>query len=109
MSRPLQVTTYVCRNCGWADFHPVSRCPRCNGDIRQTAVPGEGKILTYTAIRYPPKNFENQAPYVVAIIDLTTGLRVIGRVANAAEEINVGSTVSLSSMKEGMLEFRLSM
>jgi uncharacterized OB-fold protein len=45
----------------------------------------------------------------VAIIDLTTGLRVIGRVANAAEEINVGSTVSLSSMKEGMLEFRLSM
>ena len=108
MSSPLQVTGYVCRNCGWTDFHPVSQCPRCNGGIRQSAIAGEGKVVTYTAIRYPPKGFENQAPYVVAIIDIDKGPRVIGRISNSADEVKIGSSVSLISSKECVLQFQLS-
>jgi hypothetical protein len=108
MSFPLQLTDYVCRNCGWTDFRPVNCCPRCNGDITQSAIAGEGKVVTYTAIRYPPKGFENQAPYVVAIIDIDKGPRIIGRISNSADEVKIGSTVSLISSKEGALEFQLS-
>jgi uncharacterized OB-fold protein len=63
--------------------------------------------VTYTAIRYPPKSFEDQAPYVVAIIDLDRGPRVMGRVTNPADELRIGSLVSLRSTKEGVLEFQL--
>ncbi|HYB83851.1 MAG TPA: OB-fold domain-containing protein [archaeon] len=108
MSHALQVTTYLCQDCGWSDFHPTSHCPACNGDITQTANNGEGEVVTYTAIRYPPKGFEDQAPYVVAIINLKKGPRVIGRILNAADGVKIGSRVSLSAWKQGTLEFRLS-
>ena len=104
----LELTRYICQKCRWADFHPLSVCPRCGGDLEQTAAAGEGKVVTYTAIRYPPKGFEKQAPYVVAIIDLKDGLRVIGRISNAPDEIKIGSQVALTSSKEGTLEFQLS-
>jgi hypothetical protein len=107
MSTP-EVTAYVCEKCGWADFHPAPECPRCHGGIRQSAFAGAGKIVTFTAIRYPPKGFETQAPYVVAIIDIEDGPRVIGRVRNSADEVKIGSAVALRSSKEGMLEFQLS-
>ena len=108
MAALAQVNSYACRNCGWADFHPVSLCPRCNGEIQQTPIIREGEIVTYTVIRYPPRGFENQAPYVVAIIDLKEGPRVIGRITNPAEGLKIGSMVSLSAAKEGALEFQLS-
>ena len=105
---PPEVTAYVCQKCGWADFHPATDCPRCHGGIRQSALAGAGKIVTFTAIRYPPKGFESQAPYVVAIIDIENGPRVIGRVSNSADEVKIGDAVALRSSKEGMLEFQLS-
>jgi len=104
----LQLTGYVCRKCGWADFHPVNLCPRCSGEVKQSTFAGEGKIVTYTVIRYPPKGFENQAPYVVAIIDIENGPRVIGRVSNSVDEVKIGSSVTLLSTREDALEFRLS-
>jgi len=98
---------YVCPSCGWADFHRAGLCPRCAGAVKELAFEGKGKIVTYTTIRYPPKGFENRAPYVVAIIDIENGPRVIGRVSNSPDEVKIGSAVSLSSAKEGALEFRL--
>jgi hypothetical protein len=108
MLPPPHFTLYACRNCGWVDFHPATSCPRCNNEVEQTDVPGEGKIVTYTTIRYPPKGFESQAPYVVAIIKINSGPQVIGRILNSADEVAVGSSVTLTSQKDGVLEFRLS-
>ena len=76
--------------------------------MRQSAFAGTGRIATFTIIRYPPKGFENQAPYVVAIIDIENGPRVVGRVSNSADEVKIGSAVALMSSKQGALEFQLS-
>lgn len=39
--------------------------------------PGDlGSVYSYTIVIYPPKGFEEQAPYPLAIIDLDKGLRV---------------------------------
>ena len=75
--------------------------------MKQSAFTGKGKIVTYTAIRYPPKGFENQAPYVVAIIDIENGPRVMGRVTDPSDDVKIDSVVSLSSVNEDALEFRL--
>ena len=69
---------------------------------------GVGKIVTYTAIRYPPVGYEDQAPYVVAIISLENGPKVIGRIASPIDDVKIGSKVMLSSNKDGVLEFKLS-
>jgi uncharacterized OB-fold protein len=103
-----QIAAYVCQQCGWTDLHPAAKCPRCHGDTTQSAFAGTGKIATFTTIRYPPKDFENQAPYVVAIIDIEKGPRVIGRVSNSTEEVKIGSAVALRSNNQGTLEFQLS-
>ena len=69
---------------------------------------GTGRVVSFTVVRYPPRGFENQAPYVVAIIDIENGPRVIGRVSNSPDELEIGSQVSLKSAKGGKLEFQLS-
>ena len=103
-----QISAYSCKKCGWSDFYSVNKCPRCVGEISQSTLAGEGKIATFTAIRYPPKGFENQAPYLVAIIDIDNGPRVIGRLSGSPDHARIGSRVSLASEKEGVLEFQLS-
>ncbi len=107
-AHPLQIVSYVCQKCGWADFYPAETCPRCSNNTNQTAFPGVGKVVTFTAIRYPPKGFENQAPYVVAIIDIEGGPRVIGRLSNSSDSVKIGAAVVLKSRKESVLEFQLS-
>lgn len=107
MPTPLQLTTYACPKCGWADFHPASKCPRCCNEIKTAIIAGEGRIATFTTIRYPPESFESLAPYVVALVDLNGGIRIIGRVKSATPDVEIGSAVSLVSDKNGVLEFEL--
>jgi len=102
-----QISSYVCEKCGWVDFYPAETCPRCNSNTKQTMISALGRIVTYTAIRYPPRGFENQAPYVVAIIDIEGGPRVIGRISNASEA-KIGADVVLNSKTKGRLEFQVS-
>jgi hypothetical protein len=105
---PLQIVSYVCQKCGWADFYPAETCPHCSSNTKQTPLSGVGKVVTFTEIRYPPTGFENQAPYVVAIINIEGGPRVIGRISNPNDEVKIGADVVLKSNKEGSLEFQLS-
>ena len=105
---PANLAVYRCQKCGWSDFHEAKKCPRCRGEVGRTVVPGLGKIVTFTAIRYPPKGYESQAPYVVAIIKLENGPKVIGRVANPIDDVRIGSDVALASENGDMLEFQLS-
>jgi uncharacterized OB-fold protein len=108
LSSPPHIKGYVCQSCGWTDFHPAEACAHCHGRLRETLLSGSGKVATFTIIRYPPKGFENEAPYAVAIIDLDKGPRVIGRVSNSDdEEAKIGAEVVLRSIRNGTLEFQL--
>ena len=51
--------------------------------------------------------FEEQAPYVVALIDLNDGPRVIGRVNAKPEEVEIGASVDFAREAAGALEFLL--
>jgi len=98
----------LCPKCKWADFFKAQVCPRCLTSLADSSFPGQGRIVTFTVIRHPPIGFEDQAPYVVAIIDLKDGPKVVGRVNNKPEEVKIGAEVEFARQAAGALEFTLS-
>jgi uncharacterized OB-fold protein len=98
----------TCPKCQWSDFFRAQVCPRCSTELSVTSFPGQGRVVTFTVIRYPPIGFEEQAPYIVALIDLNSGPRVIGRLNAKPEEVTIGSNVNFSREANGALEFVLS-
>ena len=98
---------YICSNCGWTSLTRVQCCRRCHSKISEKTFPGEGTIATFTFVRYPPEGFEEDSPYVVALVDIEHGPRVIGRVTGPVERLEIGKVVTLSMESKGVLEFRL--
>jgi uncharacterized OB-fold protein len=47
---------------------------------------GRGRVMTWTVVRTPADGFELQSPYVMALIDLEEGCRVLGQVVDLEPE-----------------------
>jgi uncharacterized OB-fold protein len=107
MTSAPHILVFSCSKCSWKDIHPVDGCPRCHSRLVESQCSGLGKVATFTVIRYPPRGFEEAAPYVVALIDIENGPRVMGRVSANPDRIEIGSVVALKDNKNGILEFRL--
>jgi uncharacterized OB-fold protein len=59
-------------------------------------LPDEGTIYTYTEIQVPPSQFKDEAPYVVAIIELTDGTKVTCQLTDYHKEwLAIGKKVRL--------------
>jgi uncharacterized OB-fold protein len=101
------ITGYKCVNCTWSDFFATKTCPRCLSDTKEVSFAGQGKVATFTVIRYPPTGFEKGAPYVVAIIDLDGGPRVVGRITAGPNEVRVTQVVHYTGTAEGALQFKI--
>jgi uncharacterized OB-fold protein len=98
---------FSCPKCNWSDVFPIEVCPRCRSTMKQVWFSRQGKIATFTVIHYPPKGFERQAPYVVALIDLEKGPRVMGRIVRESRELQIGQTASFLAVSDGALEFEV--
>ena len=63
----------VCKNCGCASFPPRADCAECmSGEFEFKEWSGKGTIYTLTRIDAAPTGFEDEVPYTVAVVDLTT-------------------------------------
>jgi len=62
-------------------------------------LPDEGKIYTYTVIEVPPSQFKDEAPYVIAIVELKDGTRLTCQIT----DVNISW---LAIGKKVRLEFR---
>ena len=98
---------FSCTRCDWSDVLADDICPKCGSHVTKASFSGKGKIDTFTIIRYPPEGFEKEAPYVVALIDLDQGPRVIARIVDASEDLQLGQTVFFSKVSNGCLEFKV--
>jgi uncharacterized OB-fold protein len=59
-----------------------------------THIGREGKILLWTIVRVPPKNFADQAPYPVVIVKLNDGEMMVGQLVDWEEkDLKVGREV----------------
>jgi len=78
-----KVKVLKCKKCGKLYLPPVSICSNCeeiSKEFSEEEVGGTGKIYSFTVVRFPVKRYKNIAPYLLAIIELEKGLKLIGRV-----------------------------
>ncbi|OGQ79706.1 MAG: transcriptional regulator [Deltaproteobacteria bacterium RIFOXYA12_FULL_58_15] len=87
----------VCKKCNKWHFPPRLICDECKGQEFETkAMKRSGKILTYTTIRVPPAPFKDQAPYLVAVVEMDDGPRLTMMVTDYRDkELKIGQRVKL--------------
>jgi uncharacterized OB-fold protein len=87
-----------CANCNKITFYPRRVCTGCtNSKLEWKVSKGVGSIYSFSIVRlsYHPF-FKQQLPYVVALIDLDEGFRILSNVVgHDAELVKIGMSVSL--------------
>ncbi|MCG8589185.1 MAG: Zn-ribbon domain-containing OB-fold protein [Proteobacteria bacterium] len=88
-----------CVACGATVFYPRVVCPTCLGDtLEWRQASGRGTVYAAT-VEHRPQNpgMAAMAPYVVALIDLEEGVRMMSNVVGCdPESVTIGMPVSLT-------------
>lgn len=85
-----------CTACSTCYFPKRPVCPKCRrkGKLEEVRYSGKGKVYSFTEITSSPIAFEDQVPYVLAIIELDEGVKVTGQIVDArASDVKIGSHV----------------
>lgn len=78
-----------CRSCAHTWFPPTSACPSCGAeDFDWVESMGRGTVFSYVVVHrvYHPA-FADKVPYVVAIIELEEGPRILSNVVGIAPHL----------------------
>lgn len=86
-----------CQACGRSHFYPRVICPHCHSDaLEWVESRGAGVVYTYTVARRPAgPAFKADTPYVVALVDLDDGPRLMARVSAPPESVRIGQRVEM--------------
>ncbi len=87
-----------CQDCGHLDFMPRHVCPKCWSDAKQWVdAAGTGTVHSFSIVhRAPLPAFRDDVPYVVALIDLAEGPRIMTNiVGDKALDVEIGASVTL--------------
>jgi uncharacterized protein len=70
--------TTKCTNCGNLSFPPQSDCPKCMGNKFEWVDLGrDASLVTFTHVQITPASFADKDPYIIAIGEFATGLKVL--------------------------------
>jgi len=93
-----------CKQCGKKYFPPRMDCPFCkNSEVEWFEIKSKGKLLTFTQVHYGPLGFENDAPYVLGIVQFPEGVNVLSRISKSInfDEIKIGMELKVVPVKLG--------
>jgi len=87
-----------CQACSQAVFYPRTLCPHCHSDqLEWIVASGKGTIYTYTVAHQGFGPFAADAPFVIALVELEEGARMMSRIIDAPRErVTIGAAVSLT-------------
>ena len=87
----------VCPHCDAKLFPPRDVFPECGQDARQPFnFSGKGEVFSYTTIYDPPKGYEENSPYTVALVKLDEGPLVTAQLTDLGEEpVEIGMPVEM--------------
>jgi uncharacterized OB-fold protein len=109
-----RLVVQACARCGYRQHPPRPFCLRClSEDLTWLECGGAGEVHAFTVVRRAPHPaLESRVPYVLALVDLPEGFRVLAGVAVAdPAEVAVGAAVELDPEPAGdgvsLLRFRL--
>jgi uncharacterized protein len=85
-----------CPHCAHYIFPPRDVCPDCE---KEAKVPyqfsGKGEVYSYTTITDAPAGFEEQAPYVLALIRLDEGPMITAQLTDLENAPQIGMRVEM--------------
>jgi uncharacterized OB-fold protein len=89
-----------CTNCDQVVFPPTAeRCSRCwSAELTVDETPGAGSVYSYTVVRRSFPGLET--PYVVGLVDLDGGLRVMTTITADDSQLAVGARVVAAAAAE---------
>jgi uncharacterized protein len=93
-----RLTYQICRACGQVVFHPRRHCTCCtSGDLEWRDSAGAGTVYTFTVIRqHGHPFFRARIPYVVGLIDLDEGFRMVAEIAADPQALQVNQRVTVT-------------
>ena len=77
-----------CTPCGYVWHPPLPRCPRCHSQaLEWQPASGRGKVYSYTTVYHATHAaMTEKVPYIVALVQLEEGPRVLTNLRNCTEE-----------------------
>lgn len=87
-----------CNSCGKLRHLPKPLCANClSQDFTWAEMSGRGQVYTYTIMhRAPAPSFNGELPYVVALVELEEGPRMITNIRECPpEQVRVGMPVKV--------------
>lgn len=89
-----------CDACSHAVFYPRAICPHCfSNQLSWIVATGRGTIYTYTVAHQAFGQFASEVPFVVALVELEEGVRMMTRIIDAPRErIAIGAPVHVTFM-----------
>jgi uncharacterized OB-fold protein len=88
-----------CTSCGLLQFYPRALCRHCGGvDLVDEQVSGDGRVASFTIChRAVGERFMDRVPYVLALIDLDEGPRLMSNIVDCPpEEVAIGDRVQVA-------------
>lgn len=93
-----------CEDCGYHQFYPRSICRQCTSEnLTWTKAQLRGTVYTFTVQhRAPTPAFKEDVPYVIALIDLEDGFRMMMNVKNCnVNDVYIGMPVRVVFEERG--------
>jgi len=84
-----------CADCGALFFPRRGACPQCGSkNLEECKLSERGTVASWTVIRNPPRDYGKYSPYVVALVELDDGVRVLSQVVDVEpDEMKTGMRV----------------
>jgi uncharacterized OB-fold protein len=76
-----------CNDCAQHYFYPRPLCPHClSRAVEWVAVSGRGRLHTFVINHRAPRGFPIQGPFIVAIVELDEGPRLLTNLVGVAPD-----------------------
>jgi len=93
-----------CECCGQLSFPPKAHCPACGaGGLGWWPVAGHGTVYSATTVHAAPALFAAAAPYVLVVLDLHEGVRLVTRWIGAQPRCGQAAQLVLIQHDDGVL------
>jgi len=94
-----------CRACGKPYFYPRPICPECGStDVEWFAATGRATLYSYVINHRPAPGFEDDAPYAIAVVQLTEGPRMMTNIVgipNTPEDLILDMELQVTFEQRG--------
>ncbi len=93
-----------CGNCNKIMFPPRYICPHCRrmGKLEPHKLKPRGKVVSYAITHVAANGFEDQVPYVLAIVELEDGPRLTTQITDCdPAEVKIGDEVEIVFRRMG--------